>query len=71
MCYIVVKKRDSLGCCAYRTKHGKELVALKNKIPVKSGLQVFTISNPSAYNEYAPYVFAHSEAELLKMADEM
>ena len=71
MCYVVVKKRNSLGCCAYRTQHGKKLVELKNKIPAKSELQVITISKPSAYNEYAPYVFAHSESELLEMVDKM
>lgn len=67
MCYIVVKKRNELGCLAFRTKHGKSLVALKKKIPVMNELQIITISKPSAYGEYAPYTFVHSEDELLDL----
>lgn len=71
MCYVVVKKRNSLGCCALQTKHGKALVELKKKIPAKDELQVITISKPSAYGEYAPYTFAHSEEELLAMVSNL
>lgn len=67
MCYVVAKERSSTGCYALRTEHGEALVALKKKIPRKRGLQIVTISRPSAYGEYAPYVFAHSEEEFLKL----
>lgn len=65
MCYVVAKKRNALGCYALRTKHGKELVALKKKLSPKEELQIVTISKPSAYGEYAPYIIAHSEEEFL------
>lgn len=71
MCYVVVKKRNSLGCCALRTKHGKALVELKKKIPIVNELQVITISKPAAYGEYAPYTFAHSEEELLALVNDL
>lgn len=67
MCYLVAKKRNSIGCYALRTKHGKELVALKKKINLVNELQVITISKPSAYGEYAPYSFAQSEDEFLRL----
>lgn len=70
MCYIVVKRRNSSGCCAFRTKHGKALVALKKKI-TGDELQVVTISKPAAYGEYAPYTFAHSEEELLELVNKL
>lgn len=69
MCYVVVKKRNSIGCCAYKTEHGKKLVELKNKISKGNELQVLTISKPAAYGEYAPYTFAHSEEELLALVN--
>ena len=71
MCYIVVKKRNSIGSFALRAKHGKALVELKKKIPRINELQVITISKPAAYGEYAPYTFAHSEEELLTMVNKL
>lgn len=70
MCYIVIKKRNSLGCYAFKTKHGKELVALKKKI-TKNELEVITISSPAEYGEYTPYTFVHSEEELLALVNKL
>jgi len=58
MCYLVAKDRDAHGCFALKTTHGKHLVELKrelNKVVGYKGIQLVTISRPTAYGEYAPY----------------
>lgn len=57
MCYLVAKDRDAHGCFALKTTHGKHLVELKrelNKAVGYKGIQLVTISRPTAYGEYAP-----------------
>lgn len=70
MCYIVVKNVNKKGCYALKSRHGKELVKLKNALEhrVNDNVQVVLISRPTAYGEYAPYRFAESEQELLDIA---
>lgn len=51
MCYVVAKKRNGIGSCAFRTKHGKELVLLKKKIKPQKELQIVTISKPSTFGD--------------------
>ena len=66
MCYIVAKDRDAHGCFAFKTTHGKHLVELKrelNKAVGYKGVQIVTISRPTAYGEYAPYRFVDTEQE--------
>lgn len=66
MCYVVAKAVDGIGCVALKTSHGEGLVQLKQRIIAQVGIeriQLVTISRPSAYGEYAPYVFVHSEEE--------
>ena len=56
MCYLVAKDRDAHGCFALKTTHGKHLVELKrelNKVVGYKGIQLVTISRPTAYGEYA------------------
>ena len=56
MCYLVAKDRDAHGCFALKTTHGKHLVELKrdlNKAVGCKGIQLVTISRPTAYGEYA------------------
>lgn len=58
MCYLIAKKFDKRGCIAVKTKHGKALAdfteKLQNQIGM-NGVQLVTISRPSAYGEYEPY----------------
>ena len=66
MCYLVAKDRDAHGCFALKTTHGKHLVELKkewNKAVGYKGIQLVTISRPTAYGEYAPYHFVDTEQE--------
>ena len=56
MCYLVAKDRDAHGCFALKTTHGRHLVELKrelNKAVGYKGIQLVTISRPTAYGEYA------------------
>lgn len=60
MCYLIAKDRDGHGCYALKTKHGRQLVELKhelNRAVGRKGIQLVTISRPTAYGEYAPYHF--------------
>ena len=55
MCYLVAKDRDARdahGCLALKTTHGKHLVELKrelNQAVGYKGVQLVTISRPTAY----------------------
>ena len=52
MCYLVAKDRDAHGCFALKTTHGKHLVELKrelNQAVGYQGVQLVTISRPTAY----------------------
>ena len=66
MCYLIAKKRTAHGCVALQTKHGKHLSqmvrGLNNQVKGR-GIQLVTISRPTAYGEYAPYHFVDSEKE--------
>ena len=58
MCYLVAKDANQHGCFAFPTTAGPELVELKRYLAKHSKiewLQLFTISRPAAYGEYAPY----------------
>ena len=66
MCYLVAKDRYAHGCFALKTSHGKHLVELKrelNRAVGYKGVQLVTISRPTAYGEYAPYHFVDTEQE--------
>ena len=69
MCYLIAKDRESHGCLAFKTTHGKHLVELKRKLNRAvgyKGVQLVTISRPTAYGEYAPYQFVDTEQEFVK-----
>lgn len=69
MCYVIAKHVDSVGCIALKTTHGKHLAELKRRIIDQIGyekVQLVTISRPSAYGEYDPYVFVQTEEEFEK-----
>nr|WP_315086399.1 DUF6718 family protein [uncultured Lachnoanaerobaculum sp.] len=66
MCYLVAKKADGIGSIALQTSHGQHLVDFKKKIIKEIGvenIQLVTISKPSAYGEYEPYIFVDTEQE--------
>lgn len=66
MCYLIAKDRDAHGCFAFKTTQGKHLVELKrelNEAVGYKGVQLVTISRPTAYGEYAPYHFVDTEEE--------
>ena len=59
MCYLVAKDINKKGCYAVKTEHGPKLVSLKRELADAVGfdrIQLVTISRPSAYGEYEPYV---------------
>jgi len=70
MCYLIAKDRDKHGCYALKTCHGKHLAEFKrklNQVVCPRGIQLVTISRPTAYGEYAPYSFVESEEEFEKL----
>jgi hypothetical protein len=74
MCYLIAKDKNKHGCYALKTTHGVHLVSLKKSLNVKAapkGIQLLTISRPTAYGEYAPYKFAKSEEEFKQLVSEM
>lgn len=74
MCYIVAKDRNKQGCYALKSRIGKDLAKYTrelNKAISKEGIQIIVISRPTAYGEYAPYVFVDSEEKFKKLVLEM
>ena len=66
MCYLIAKDRNAHGCVALKTTHGQHLADFKYALDDAvsgCGIQLVTISRPTAYGEYAPYHFVHSEEE--------
>ena len=74
MCYLVAKDTEKRGCYALKTTHGEHLVNLKrtlNKEVGVKGIQLVTISRPTAYVDYAPYTFAKNEQEFKALVRDM
>ena len=74
MCYLVAKDPKKRGCYALKTTHGKHLVELKRALNAavrERGIQLVTISRPTAYGEYAPNTFAKSEEEFRDLVEAM
>lgn len=70
MCYLIAKDRESHGCYALKTEHGKSIVELKrklNKAVGYKGVQLVTLSRPTALGEYAPYHFIDTEEEFERL----
>lgn len=64
MCYLIAKKFDEKGCIAVKTKHGKALADFTENLQKQigaNGVQLVTISRPSAYVEYEPYEIMESK----------
>ena len=74
MCYLIAKNKNTHGCYALKTRHGKHLVEMKrrmNQQVAAKGIQLVTISRPTAYGEYAPYVFINDESEFEEQVHRM
>ena len=74
MCYLVAKAPKKRGCYALKTTHGKHLVEFKRALNAavrERGIQLVTISRPTAYGEYAPYTFAKNEEEFRELVEAM
>ena len=70
MCYLIAKDRESHGCYALKTEHGKSIVELKrklNKAVGYKGVQLVTLSRPTAFGDYAPYHFIDTEEEFERL----
>ena len=70
MCYLIAKDRESHGCYALKTEHGKSIVELKrklNKAVGYKGVQLVTLSRPTAFGEYATYHFIDTEEEFERL----
>lgn len=66
MCYLIAKEFDKRGCIAVKTRHGKALADFTEKLQKQigeNGVQLVTISRPSAYGEYEPYEILESKEE--------
>ena len=64
MCYLIAKEFDKKGCIAIKTKHGKALADFTEYLQRQignNGVQLVTISRPSAYGEYEPYEIIESK----------
>ena len=74
MCYVLVKDFNKTGCIAYKTRLGKptaDLTKILNQTARRKGIQVVTISRPTAFGEYAPYTFVDNKEELINAVKEM
>lgn len=73
MCYLVAKWFSKTGSLAMSVAPGRELVELIDRVEDKFGtsdLQLVTISRPSAYGEYEPFEFVHSEEQLVERLEQ-
>lgn len=70
MCYLIAKRSNKSGCIALRTKAGAEMAKFADDVQEKLGydIQIITISRPTAFSEYEPYHFVHSNTEFIKEA---
>lgn len=69
MCYLIAKRFDEQGCIAVKSEHGKKLSSFTRELQDKigfNGVQLVTISRPSAYGEYEPYQIIGSMEEFQK-----
>lgn len=74
MCYLVAKDKNKHGSIAFKTRHGEHMAILSDQLDREvegKGIQIVTISRPSAYGEYAPYKFAKSEEEFKQLVNAM
>ncbi len=69
MCYLVAKDINKQGCYALKTRLGERLAKFSSELDKSlphDGIQIVTISRPTAYGEYAPYTFVNDEEAFRK-----
>ena len=74
MCYLIAKDVNKQGCFALKSKLGKHLAEFSSAIDAslpREGIQIVTISRPTAYGEYAPYTFVENEEAFRKAVMQM
>lgn len=71
MCYLIAKKTNKPGCIALQTEPGEEMAQFADEIQERLGygIEIITISRPTAYREYEPYRFVSSYDEFEKEAN--
>lgn len=73
MAYLIARKKRIAWLPCSKNKHGENLVELKrrlNKAVGYKGIELITISRPTAYVEYAPYQFIDTEQEFEQLVRE-
>lgn len=73
MRYLVAKWFSEQGSLVMAVRPGQELVEMMRRIEDRFGisdLQLINISRPSAYGEYEPFEFVHSEEQLVKRLEQ-
>ena len=74
MVYLVAKNSDKHGCYAWKTTHGAHLAGIRRSLfsnQKTKELEIVVLSRPTAYGEYAPYTFVHSEEEFMEKAESL
>jgi hypothetical protein len=74
MCYLIAKDTEAHGCYAFKTEHGQHLADLKHELNQAvgyRGVELVTISRPTAYGEYFPYHFVEDEQEFKRLVKAM
>ena len=73
MCYLIAKDINKQGCIALKSKLGQHLAEFSSEIEknLRDGIQIVTISRPTAFGEYAPYTFVENEEAFRKAALQM
>ncbi|MDD6283458.1 MAG: hypothetical protein PUA70_08615 [Oribacterium sp.] len=74
MCYLVAKDKNKHGCYALKTDFGEHLADMKRELNIHAvprGIQLVTISRPTAFGEYAPYHIVDTEEEFRELVEMM
>ncbi|WP_367112947.1 DUF6718 family protein [Ruminococcus sp.] len=74
MIYLVAKNKNRRGCFAFKTQSGTHIASIKRQLYKEigsKGIQIVTVSRPTAFGEYAPYNFVQSESEFVNKAKEL
>ncbi|MGL4451782.1 MAG: DUF6718 family protein [Sarcina sp.] len=68
MVYLIAKKFNESGSIALKTQIGDRMASLSKYLTIatlEKDIQIVTLNDPTAYNEYAPYEFVDSELEFI------
>lgn len=74
MAYLVAKRFREHGCIAVEVEMGQILASLSTYLTLKTlerDIEIMTVSDHQAYQEYAPYEILNSEKEFINRVLEM